>query len=117
MGDGDRVYPAQGGNQRFAGGIKIGDAVPENIPLRREQQKRALIDGKFRYRPDTQQPIVMLLPRIRMRLGQIVWLDPDLPAGRDVLAFILTDTTMVQGVAAIVVGRPAGCARLIITSP
>ena len=35
MGDGDRVYPAQGGNQRFAGGIKIGDAVPENIPLRR----------------------------------------------------------------------------------
>ena len=54
----------------------------------------------------------MLLPRIRMRLGQIVWLDPDLPAGRDVLAFILTDTTMVQGVAAIVIRRPAGCAQL-----
>lgn len=111
MRNGDRFYPAKRGDQRFAGGIKISDAVPQNIPLRREQQKSALIDSKFRYRPETQQPFIMLLPFIHMRRDQIVRFNPGLSAGRDVLAFILTDTTMVQGIAAIVVRRTAGCAQ------
>ena len=70
MRNGDRFYPAQRGYQRFCRRVQIGNAVPQNIPLRGEQQKRALVDGKFRYRLDAQQLAAMLLPLIHMGANQ-----------------------------------------------
>jgi len=66
MRNGDSHQPAERGNQRFGRLIQRGDAVPEDIALRRAQQKRTLANGKVRHRLDAEKIGSMLLPLTRM---------------------------------------------------
>ncbi|VTM86077.1 Uncharacterised protein [Raoultella ornithinolytica] len=91
MGNRDGINTAKRSYQRHRGGIEIGNAIPQNIALRRSEQKRALVNSEPGNGFKAKQGVVMLLPGVGMMADEILEGYPRLSADRDILAFIVTN--------------------------
>src|SRR5438132_14352623 len=91
--DRDASEPAEAVDDLDGGGIDEGDAVPQNVAAGHPQQQRALSDGEFGQRTDPDEPGLVLAIAVEMPARERVERRPTLPAGRNELAFVLTDRT------------------------
>ena len=91
MGHRDSINTAERRYQRRRGSIEIGNAIPQNIALRRSEQKGALIDSEPGNGFKAKQRVVMLLPGVGMTADEIVKGYPRLSADRDILPLIVTN--------------------------
>ena len=60
----DRADTAQRRDQRFGCRVEVREAIPQNIALRRSEQKRALVDSEPGNGFKAKQGVVMLLPGV-----------------------------------------------------
>ena len=97
-------------NEYFGGVIERGNTVPQNVALRRAENKCALVDSKIRHGTEAEERIVVLLSLIGVRSAKGVKIDPLLTACGNILAFIFTDRTMCGMSIGYLIGRPAGFA-------
>lgn len=108
MRDGDGIDAAETFDQRHRRVVERGDAIPQNIAVRRAQEERMLTDGECRRRADADDVLVVLAKAVAVALPQRRKRGPGLPTRRHVLPLFVTDDAMSGRAFALRILRAAG---------